>query len=68
MTAYTDEANTSFMQLCRSHLHNCLIQLRGAKRVIKPQDHEVPEIRRLPKSHKKHTLVFDLDETLVHCN
>ena len=22
----------------------------------------------LPKSHKKKTIIFDLDETLIHCN
>jgi hypothetical protein len=63
-----DEANTSFMQLCRAHLSNCLKQLQGAKRIIKPHDGEIPPLRRLLPSNKQHTIVFDLDETLAHCN
>jgi CTD small phosphatase-like protein 2 len=54
------------MQLCRNHLSTSLQLLRCTKNIEKPR--EVFPIRPLPKSTKLNTIVFDLDETLIHCN
>lgn len=66
LNALNSEPQTSFSQLCASHIqssfeflsyvHNAQIQV--------PQN---PQTKPLPPPTKKNTIVFDLDETLVHC-
>jgi len=67
LPAFLDKTNnTSFTQLCRNHLCTTLQLFKATKSIERPKD--VYSIRQLPKSLKHNTIVFDLDETLIHCN
>lgn len=67
LSAYLDKSsNTSFTQLCRNHLLTSLQLFRCVKSIEKPRD--VQPSKQLKKSSKLNTLIFDLDETLIHCN
>lgn len=67
LPAFLDKGNnTSFVQLCRNHLCTSLQLFKYTKAIERPKD--VKPIRQLPKSNKLNTIVFDLDETLIHCN
>lgn len=60
------DADTTFMQLCRSHLVGCLKQLQATKKIERPL--QIKRFQRLPPARKLNTIVFDLDETLIHSN
>jgi hypothetical protein len=64
--AYSNPKPTSFDQLCRNHLVASLDILHFIKNNNKPHPPQ-PVPRKLPLAHKP-TLIFDLDETLIHCN
>lgn len=66
IAAYANPKPTSFDQLCRNHLVASLDILHYIKNTNKPLP-PMPNPKKLPPSSKP-TLVFDLDETLIHCN
>lgn len=57
---------TSFDQLSKNHLITSMDILQFIKNSNKPMP-QAPNARSLPTA-KKPTLIFDLDETLIHCN
>ena len=65
VSAFCDKVKTSFTNLCRTHLMNSLQLLNSLKSVEKPE--KVKPLFQLPPTNRK-TIVFDLDETLIHCN
>lgn len=66
--AFSDRSNnTSFMQLTRNHLMMTLQVLNITKNVDRPLSSGRP-ISEPPSQNVRNTLVFDLDETLIHCN
>ena len=58
-------SNNQVSQLAKTHLSTSLQLLQYTKKVPKPAS--VKPVRKLPKTIRK-TIVFDLDETLIHCN
>ena len=58
MGAFNSRANTTFMQLCKTHLATSLHLLKTLKTSYKPSD--VQPIRSL-KPTKRNTIIFDLD-------
>src|ERR1700733_8973734 len=65
VSAYFEKTNTSFTQLCKNHLFTSLQLLKNTKNIERPR--ELPAFCKLPKTNRN-TIVFDLDETLIHCN
>jgi hypothetical protein len=66
LAAHSTPKPTSFDQLCRNHLVASLDILHFIKNANRPlPPHPTP--RSLPPSPKP-TIIFDLDETLIHCN
>lgn len=65
INAFNSKANTTFFQICKSHLTTSLQLLKALKSTDKPE--EVNSIRELTPTNKN-TIIFDLDETLIHCN
>ena len=66
INAYSTNNPTSFDQLCKTHLTTSIDILQYIKNSSKKPP-SVINAKPLPAS-KKPTLIFDLDETLIHCN
>ena len=66
ITAFSNSKPTSFDQLCKNHLVTSLDILNYIKGSGKPLP-PCPVPRKLPPTSKP-TIIFDLDETLIHCN
>jgi CTD small phosphatase-like protein 2 len=65
ISAFCDKIKTSFTQLCKTHLITSLQLFNTLKNAQKPNK-LLPE-KKLSPTNKK-TIIFDLDETLIHCN
>jgi CTD small phosphatase-like protein 2 len=66
INAFSASEPTSFDQLCKTHLNASIDILQYIKSGNKPMP-SMGNLRHLPPT-KKPTLIFDLDETLIHCN
>ena len=66
VNAFSTTNPTSFEQICKTHLTASIDILQYIKGANKPMPKNVAP-KPLP-STKKPTLIFDLDETLIHCN
>lgn len=68
LSAFESKNLTSFDNLCRNHLSTSLDILTYVKNAKK----EAPAQFRCkplpPVKNNRQTIVFDLDETLIHCN
>lgn len=65
VSAFCDKIKTTFTQLCKTHLVNSLQLLSTLKKAER-----IPNLgieKKLPPTNRK-TIIFDLDETLIHCN
>lgn len=66
LSAYSSPKPSSFDQLCKNHLTASMEILHFIKNANKPLP-PMPVRKLLPPTQKL-TLIFDLDETLIHCN
>ena len=66
INAFSTDNPTSFDQLCKTHMNTSIDILQYIRNANKPMP-PIPTPRRLA-STKKPTLIFDLDQTLIHCN
>lgn len=66
INAFSVGKPTSFDQLCKTHLIASLDILHFIKNANRPMP-PTPIAKSLPLINKP-TLIFDLDETLIHCN
>ena len=66
LNAYSTSNPTCFDQLCKTHLTASIDILQYIKTMNKPLP-PLGNLRHLPPTSKP-TLIFDLDETLIHCN
>ncbi|MFM7856285.1 MAG: NIF family HAD-type phosphatase, partial [Flammeovirgaceae bacterium] len=66
ISAFSNPKPSSFDQLCKNHLITSIDILHFIKNNQKPMP-PAPQKRRLPLPTKP-SLIFDLDETLIHCN
>lgn len=67
INAYSTTNPTSFDQLCKTHMTTSIDILQYIKNSNKKPP-SVVNAKPLPAASKKPTLIFDLDETLIHCN
>ena len=60
----------SFDQVCLAHLQNSLEFFKIRKEKNLNQTCPNPKVRKIKPMPpgKKHTIIFDLDETLIHCH
>lgn len=66
INAFSNPKPTSFDQLCKNHLTTSIDILAYIKSNIKRLPSNAAS-KPLPPTHKS-TIIFDLDETLIHCN
>lgn len=67
ISAFKAACPSAFEQMCRDHLTASLDVLAFIHKMGKKEQACVPIPQKLPAPTRQ-TLIFDLDETLIHCN
>jgi CTD small phosphatase-like protein 2 len=64
-----EEGSGEIVDVHRNHMLNTLTSLNYIKNIFKPPPRSEIDLRavQLPRTLHSKTLIFDLDETLIHC-